>query len=79
MASKDDKDEATLDLEAVNKAADRLKLKGRDRSEYVHKHMTGYGYKSRRSYFRDEDDEGGSGGGFFARKSRRDDDDDDDF
>lgn len=75
--AKDEKDEATMDLEAVTKAAERLGLKGRERGEYIHKHMTGYGYKSKRSYFRDEEDKK-SGGGFFSSSRRRDDDDDDD-
>jgi hypothetical protein len=73
---KDDKDEATVDMESVTKAAERLGLKGKDRAEYIHKHMTGFGYKSKRTYFRDEENEK-RGGGFF-RSSRDDDDDDDD-
>jgi hypothetical protein len=74
---KDDKDEATVDLESVTKAAERLGLKGRERGEYIHKHMTGYGYKSKRSYFR-EDEKDNRGGGFFSSSRKRDDDDDDD-
>jgi hypothetical protein len=77
MANKDE-DEATVDLRNVSAAAERLKLKGRDKAEYIHKHMTGFGYKANRTYSKPDDDEGGSGGGFFSRSRKRDDDDDDD-
>ena len=75
-----EKSPADKDLAATEAAADRLGLKGKDRTEYIHKHMTGFGYKSKRTYFRDDDDDS-DGGGFFGRSRRRnsDDDDDDDF
>jgi len=77
--AKEDRDEAVVDLESVTKAAERLKLKGREKAEYIHKHMVGYGYKSQRTYTKPKDEDGG-GGGFFSssRRSRDDDDDDDD-
>lgn len=74
--AKDD-DEATIDLKNVSAAAERLKLKGREKAEYIHKHMVGYGYKANRTYSKPTDDDS-SGGGFFGRSKRRDDDDDDD-
>jgi hypothetical protein len=73
-----DDDEATLDLKNVTAAAERLKLKGRDKADYIHKHMVGYGYKANRTYTKPDDDDDNCGGGFFGRR-RRDDDDDDDF
>ncbi len=73
-----DKDEATLDLESVTKAAERLKLTGKDKAEYIHKHMVGYGYKANRTYSKPDNDDS-SGGGFFGRSRRSNDDDDDDF
>jgi hypothetical protein len=63
------------DLAAVRAAAKRLGLTGKDRDEYIHKHMTGFGYKSRRTYVVAPDSESRRGGGFFG--SRNDDDDDD--
>jgi hypothetical protein len=72
-----DEDEATTDLTSVTKAAERLKLKGREKAEYIHKHMVGFGYKASRTYSKPDDDES-DGGGFFSRRSRRDSDDDDD-
>lgn len=71
-----DKSEADQDYEHVVTLADRLGLKGRDREDYIHKHMTGFGYKAKRTYHKPEDDDKRSGG-FFGRS--RDDDDDDDF
>jgi hypothetical protein len=71
-----EKSAADKDLESVTAAADRLGLKGKDRTEYIHKHMTGYGYRSRRTYYEPDDDDSG-GGGFFGR-GRRDRDDDED-
>lgn len=76
MADKS-KSEADTDLEHVTKMADRLGLKGSERDEYIHRHMRGFGYKSRRSYFRPDDDDDKSGG-FFGKRRRSDDDDDDD-
>jgi len=72
-----EKSQAETDYETVVANAKRLKLTGRDRDDYIHKHMTGYGYKSRRTYFQPEEDES-SGGGFFGNRSRRDRDDEDD-
>ncbi len=75
-----EKSKVDMDLEQVTKNADRLKLRGTDREEYIHRHMRGYGYKSRRAYFAPEDEDERTGGGFFGggRKRRRDDEDDED-
>lgn len=72
-----EKSDADKDLAAVTAQADRLKLTGKDRSEYIHRHMTGFGYKSRRSYFTPDEDDS-SGGGFFGRGRRTGEDDEDD-
>jgi hypothetical protein len=73
--AKDDKDEATVDFESVSAAGKRLKLKGRELERYIHDHMTGFGYKSKRTYFKaDGEDEGAEP---FWRRSRRDEEDDD--
>jgi len=73
--AKEEKDEATLDLESVSNAGKRLKLKGRELDRYIHDHMTGYGYKSKRSYFKDEGDDDDREP--FWRRGKKDDDDDD--
>lgn len=78
-----DKDNGDDDYAHVSAMADRLKLKGRDRSKYIHDHMTGFGYKMVPSYVRDEDDDdggrfrfgGGSRSGGRSSRSREDDDD----
>jgi hypothetical protein len=86
-----DKDDDLLD--SVNAMADRLKLTGKDRSRYVHEHMTRSGYRAVPQYVKDDsDDEDDGGSGFFSsgrrkRSSRdggdqrrgRDRDDDDDW
>lgn len=73
-----EKNQVDLDLDDITKKADRLKLRGKDREDYIHKHMVGFGYKAKRTYFQPEDDDEDNGGGFFGRRRRRDDDDDDD-
>lgn len=66
------------DMERFSKIADRLKLKGKDRDEYIHDHMTGVGYRSKRTYVeKDDDDEGRTR--YSTRRRRRNDDDDDDL
>jgi hypothetical protein len=67
-------------FDTVNKLADRYKLKGKERSSFVHEHMTAGGYDAVPNYVKkkngDDDDEGGSR--FFGGKGgrrRRDDDD----
>jgi hypothetical protein len=66
MADRDD------DLhDSVSAMADRIGLKGRDRTQYIHEHMTRGGYRAVPQYVKDEgddDDEGGSG--FFGGRSR---------
>jgi hypothetical protein len=71
-----EKDEVTKDYDTVVAQAKRLNLTGADKDDYIHKHMRGYGYKSKRSYFKPKS-EGSSGGGFFGRSTDDDDDDDD--
>lgn len=82
MPSKD-KDEGE-DYASVAAMADRLKLKGRDRSKYIHDHMTGFGYKMVPSYVREEDDDDGPSRFFGSRSTgsrtrRSRDSDDDDY
>jgi hypothetical protein len=83
---RDEDDDDFFDV--VSATADRLKLKGRDRSKYIDDHMTGAGYRriqSKESYQRPErdDDDDDDGGGRFrvprrrrGSSGRRDDDDD---
>lgn len=66
------------DLAAVQAQAKRLGLTGKDREEYIHKHMTGFGYKARRTYVVPDDSDSRRGGGFFGRGSSDSDDDGDD-
>jgi hypothetical protein len=66
------------DLSSVTKAAERLGLKGRDRKEYIDKHMTGFGYRRKTTYERSDDNDN-NGGGFFGRRNRDNNDDDDDL
>jgi hypothetical protein len=83
MASRNDKSEDD-DYASVSAMADRLKLKGKDRTKYIHDHMTGFGYRMVPSYVRaDDDDDDDNGGRFFGRsrsssRSRRSADDEDD-
>jgi hypothetical protein len=76
-ANKPQKSQADLDLETVEGQADRIGLEEKDRAEFVHKLMTGFGYKSKRTYYEEEATGGdsGGGGGFFGRKSSSDDGD----
>ncbi len=74
--AKEEKDEASVDFESVTAAGKRLKLKGRELERYIHDHMTGFGYKSKRTYFKDEGD-GDDEGTPFWRRGKKDDDDDD--
>jgi CobQ-like glutamine amidotransferase family enzyme len=72
--AREEKDDAALDLESVTKAAKRLKLNAADTRRYIHEHMTGFGYKSNRTYYKPESE---SGGRRFFGGSNDDDDDDD--
>jgi hypothetical protein len=83
---RDDDDDDFFD--SVSSMADRLKLKGRDRSRYIDEHMTGAGYKrvqTKESYQRpekDDDDDEDGGRRFVPRRrrgSRSSRDEDDDF
>jgi hypothetical protein len=74
-----DKPTPETDLADVTARAKRLGLTGEDKAEYIHKHMTGYGYKARRSYVVPKSSDSRRGGGFFgAGGSESDDDEDDD-
>jgi hypothetical protein len=75
--AKEERDDATVDLESVTNAGKRLKLKGRELEKYVHDHMTGFGYKSKRSYFKTEESDDDSVP--FWRRGKSGDDDDDDL
>lgn len=59
----------------VSAMADRIGLTGKDRTSYIHEHMTRGGYRAVPSYVKDdsddEDDEGSSGSGFFGSGRRR--------
>jgi hypothetical protein len=75
MADKDD------DLfDSVNAMADRLKLKGRERTKYVHDHMTRGGYRAVPQYVpaEDNEDDDDDDTPFFSRRRHRSRDDDDD-
>lgn len=64
-----DKDDDLLD--SVNAMADRLKLTGRDRSRYIHEHMTRSGYRAVPQYVKDDgDDDDDDSSGFFGKKRR---------
>jgi len=74
------KSKAVTDLEAVTAMADRMGLKDKDRSQYISRHMSGFGHKRVTSWIDAEDDDDDSGdGGFFGKRTRKSDDDDDDF
>jgi hypothetical protein len=84
MARNDDKDEND-DFASISATADRLRLKGRERSRYIDEHMRGFGYRMVPSYVKDDDDDDSGGRYRFgqrrsqsrSRRSRGDDDDDD--
>lgn len=73
----------------VSAMAKRLKLKGDERTQYIHEHMTRSGYRAIPNYVKDDskDDDEGKGSPFFgsgsgnrsssSRSRRRRDDDDD--
>lgn len=60
----------------VTKMADRLKLKGSERTKYIHDHMTRGGYKAVPNYVRadEEDEEDRDDTPFFSRRRRNRDD-----
>lgn len=60
--------------EQVESMADRLKLKGKQRSKYIHEHMLQGGYRAEPHYVRDEEEDEDEGSGFFGRRRSRDDD-----
>lgn len=60
------------DLKSVTAMGKRLKLEGKELAQYIHRHMTGFGYESQRTYVAPKG--GGKGKGFF---SGGDDDDED--
>lgn len=67
-----DKDDDLLD--AVNAMADRIGLKGGDRSKYVHDHMTRGGYKAVPTYVPaddGDDDDDDSDRPFFGSRRKR--------
>ena len=67
--SKRDDSDDNDDLTHVTGMADRLKLKGKPRQDYIHKHMVGLGFKPRVTYdppgAGDDDDDEDDGSGFF--------------
>jgi hypothetical protein len=73
-----DKTDAQSDYESVSRMADRMKLKGRARTDYIHKHMTTLGHRAVINYVEADDDDESDGGGFFGSSKRRNRDDDDD-
>lgn len=81
MPRDDDKDDLTpvqRDQARIERLADRLKYKGKDREDYIHEHMIGLGYKAHRTY-KERDDDDNPSGRIRVRRSRRNDDDDDDL
>jgi hypothetical protein len=79
--NKPTKSQAEADFERVSADADRIGLVDKDKDDFVHKIMTGFGYKAKRTYFQEEatNPEGGGGGGFFSRNSSPSSDDDSGF
>ena len=76
-APKPQKTQAEADFERVSADADRIGLVDKDKDDFVHKIMTGFGYKAKRTYFEEEaagSSESG-GGGFFSRSNSSSDDD----
>ena len=70
--------------ERVSGMAKAMGLKGSERTEYIHEHMTRLGYDAKPNYVKKKgrDENNRSGGGFFGgnnRRQRDDDDDDDDL
>jgi hypothetical protein len=79
MAATDKPD--TADYDGVVAMAKRLGLKGEERQDYIHTHMTGLGYEAKPNYVKrkgKDDGRNSSGWGRFSGGSRRQDDDDDD-
>lgn len=76
-----DESQAATDHETVGAMADRLKLKGKARDDYIHRHMTRLGHRAVTQYVDRDDDDDDDESGFFGRRRRRSprDDDDDDF
>lgn len=68
MAKNEDEDDLQEQVEAM---ADRLGLKGRDRTRYVHEHMTRGGYRAVPQYVRGDDDDDDDDDAFFGRSRRR--------
>lgn len=58
------------DLASFTATAERLGLKGKERSRYIHEHMTGVGYKAEPRYVTsdDDEDEEDDGGRFSVRR-----------
>jgi len=84
MANRKSDDDVNTDHETVAGMADRLGLKGKARTNYIHRHMTGLGHRPQVTYTAGEDDDDDDAGGFFGSRSRRSrsrrsDDDDDDY
>ena len=69
MANRNRSNEDETDQDRVSAMADRLKLKGEAKRRYVHKHMTGLGYRPKTTYdppgSDDDDDDDDDDNGFF--------------
>lgn len=67
-----DKDDDDL-FDSVSAMAERIGLKGSEKTRYVHEHMTRGGYRAVPSYVRaeDEDEDEDDSGTFFGGKRRR--------
>lgn len=68
---------AQRDLRRVTENGKRMKLKGRQLQDYVHEHMTGFGYRTKTEYVDPDDDEDNGKSGFSWRNRNNDDDEDD--
>lgn len=65
--------------ERVSGMAKAMGLKGQERADYIHEHMTRLGYSAKPNYVKkDRKETNRGGGGFFGGGSRQADDDDDD-
>ena len=72
-------EEMKVDLDSLTAMARRLGFKGKEAEAYIHEHMTKLGYKSKRSYYRDEKGSSGSSTfSFFGSRSSGGSDDGDD-
>lgn len=65
-------DDDTQDYDTVAAMADRLKLTGDERTRYIHRHMTGLGYRMEPSYVpRDDENDDDDDDEYLPRRKRQ--------